>query len=344
MAAAGAVHARTHASCVEAKIRAGVTTRGARRGRRAATSARRARCPSFKGYRGFPGSICASPNAMVVHGIPGPVQARSAATSSRRHRRDARRLGRRRRPHVPGRRRSRPVAEKLLEVTEASLFDAVEQCAARQPARRRLARGPDARRGGRPLGRALARRPRHRPRDARGPAGPELRRRRAAARCSRRAWCSRSSRWSPPGRHMVRMGDDGWAIFSQDGSLAAHFEFTVAITADGPRILTRGTCPRAQTLRGARAQRRAASVNGALLAVFGPRAARLAVCVASAKGSGGPMRQPEPIAGPLDEEGTMKVRPSVKPMCEKCKIIRRHGAVLVICSEPAPQAAPGVIG
>ena len=28
--------------------------------------------PTFKGYRGFPGSICASPNTMVVHGIPGP--------------------------------------------------------------------------------------------------------------------------------------------------------------------------------------------------------------------------------------------------------------------------------
>src|SRR5271167_2822593 len=27
--------------------------------------------PTFKGFRGFPGSICASPNAMVVHGIPG---------------------------------------------------------------------------------------------------------------------------------------------------------------------------------------------------------------------------------------------------------------------------------
>ena len=40
------------------------------------------------------------------------------------------------------------------------------------------------------------------------------------------------------GRHMVRMGDDGWAIYSQDGSLAAHFEFTIAITASGPRILT----------------------------------------------------------------------------------------------------------
>jgi methionyl aminopeptidase len=36
----------------------------------------------------------------------------------------------------------------------------------------------------------------------------------------------------------VRAGSDGWAIFSADGSLAAHFEFTVAITADGPRILT----------------------------------------------------------------------------------------------------------
>jgi len=28
--------------------------------------------PTFLGYRGYPGSICTSPNAMVVHGIPGP--------------------------------------------------------------------------------------------------------------------------------------------------------------------------------------------------------------------------------------------------------------------------------
>jgi methionyl aminopeptidase len=40
------------------------------------------------------------------------------------------------------------------------------------------------------------------------------------------------------GRHMVRVGDDNWAIFSEDGSLAAHFEHTVAVTAEGPRILT----------------------------------------------------------------------------------------------------------
>ena len=34
------------------------------------SSEARAANPPFKGYRGFPGSICASPNSMVVHGIP----------------------------------------------------------------------------------------------------------------------------------------------------------------------------------------------------------------------------------------------------------------------------------
>src|SRR6266516_7531082 len=32
--------------------------------------------PAFLGYRGFPKSICASPNSMVVHGIPGPYELR----------------------------------------------------------------------------------------------------------------------------------------------------------------------------------------------------------------------------------------------------------------------------
>jgi methionyl aminopeptidase len=40
------------------------------------------------------------------------------------------------------------------------------------------------------------------------------------------------------GRPGVRVGGDSWAIYSQDGSSAAHFEFTVAVTADGPRVLT----------------------------------------------------------------------------------------------------------
>ena len=40
------------------------------------------------------------------------------------------------------------------------------------------------------------------------------------------------------GSHEVEMGDDNWAIYTKDGSLSAHFEHTVAITKNGPRILT----------------------------------------------------------------------------------------------------------
>jgi large subunit ribosomal protein L36 len=39
----------------------------------------------------------------------------------------------------------------------------------------------------------------------------------------------------------------------------------------------------------------------------------------------------------------MKVQPSVKKICDKCKVIRRNGRVMVICENPAPQAAPGLI-
>ncbi len=37
----------------------------------------------------------------------------------------------------------------------------------------------------------------------------------------------------------------------------------------------------------------------------------------------------------------MKVRPSVKAMCEKCKVIRRHGVVRVICENPRHKQRQG---
>ena len=37
----------------------------------------------------------------------------------------------------------------------------------------------------------------------------------------------------------------------------------------------------------------------------------------------------------------MKVRPSVKPICEKCKIIRRKGRVMVICQHPKHKQKQG---
>jgi methionyl aminopeptidase len=36
----------------------------------------------------------------------------------------------------------------------------------------------------------------------------------------------------------TRLLDDGWTVVSEDGSVSAHFEHTVAITADGPWVLT----------------------------------------------------------------------------------------------------------
>ncbi|TAK20073.1 MAG: 50S ribosomal protein L36 [Chloroflexota bacterium] len=37
----------------------------------------------------------------------------------------------------------------------------------------------------------------------------------------------------------------------------------------------------------------------------------------------------------------MKIRASVKPRCEKCKIIRRHGNVMVICDNPKHKQKQG---
>jgi large subunit ribosomal protein L36 len=37
----------------------------------------------------------------------------------------------------------------------------------------------------------------------------------------------------------------------------------------------------------------------------------------------------------------MKVRPSVKKICDKCKVIRRHGKVRVICADPRHKQVQG---
>ena len=80
MAKAGAILAAT-LDLLEGKIRPGVSTAELDQAAERFIRSRDA-LPTFKGYRGFPGSICASPNAMVVHGIPGPYRLK-AATSSR---------------------------------------------------------------------------------------------------------------------------------------------------------------------------------------------------------------------------------------------------------------------
>jgi large subunit ribosomal protein L36 len=42
-----------------------------------------------------------------------------------------------------------------------------------------------------------------------------------------------------------------------------------------------------------------------------------------------------------DRGGSMKVQPSVKKICDKCKVIRRHGSVMVICENPRHKQRQG---
>jgi large subunit ribosomal protein L36 len=56
------------------------------------------------------------------------------------------------------------------------------------------------------------------------------------------------------------------------------------------------------------------------------------------------MRAPRAEAGPgckTKEKFAVKVKPSVKKICSKCRIIRRHGRVMVICSDPRHKQRQG---
>jgi methionyl aminopeptidase len=234
MAAAGAILVRC-LNLLAGKVRPGATTAELDAAAEKFIRSQGAE-PAFKGYRGFPGSICASPNSMVVHGIPGPYKLGRGDILSvdvgvvlDGWVADAARTF----PVGP----VSPIARKLLSVTEGSLFQAVEQCVAGN----RLgdishavqehveAGGFSVVRSlvGHGIGRSMHEDPQI-PNFGEPGKGPLLEEGMVLA----------IEPMVTAGRHAVRMGDDHWAIYSQDGSLAAHFEFTVAITADGPRILT----------------------------------------------------------------------------------------------------------
>src|SRR5579859_5687137 len=125
MAAAGAILVKTM-NLLAGKIRPGVSTEELDQAAERFIRSQGAE-PAFKGYRGFPGSICASPNAMIVHGIPGPYKLERGDILSidigvvlDGWVADAARTF----PVGP----ISPVASKLLATTEESLFAAVPQC------------------------------------------------------------------------------------------------------------------------------------------------------------------------------------------------------------------------
>lgn len=53
------------------------------------------------------------------------------------------------------------------------------------------------------------------------------------------------------------------------------------------------------------------------------------------------LKKVESLGEPNKEGYKMKVRPSVKPICEKCKIIKRKGKVMVICENPKHKQKQG---
>jgi methionyl aminopeptidase len=234
MAAAGQVLARC-LTLLRGKARPGVTTAELDHAAERFIHSQHGE-PAFKGYRGFPGSICASPNSMVVHGIPGPYKLRrgdilsidvgvildgwvaDAAIT------------------VPVGNVT-PVAQKLLTTTRQALFEAVEQCrpgnrlgdVSHAVQTRVEADGFSVIRAlvGHGIGRDMHEDPQI-PNFGEPGTGPELEEGMVLA----------VEPMVNVGSHPIRVGDDNWSVFSQDGSLAAHFEHTVAVTVEGPRILT----------------------------------------------------------------------------------------------------------
>ena len=192
--------------------------------------------PSFLGYRGFPGSICASPNSMVVHGIPGPAKLRRGDVVSID-------VGVTKDGWVAdaaitvGIGEVSAEARRLLATTEAALHAGVEQMrpgnhlgdVSHAIQRRVEIEGFAIIRSlvGHGVGREMHEDPQV-PNFGDPGRGPELEPGMVLA----------IEPMVNAGGPAIRMGDDGWAVYSADGSLAAHFEFTVAVTEDGPRILT----------------------------------------------------------------------------------------------------------
>jgi methionyl aminopeptidase len=234
MAAAGAIQARC-LQMLRKKCRAGITT-GELDEAADRFIASQGATASFKGYRGFPGSICASPNSMVVHGIPGAYELRRGDIITLD-------VGVTKDGWVADAAITVPVgeitteAQRLLDTTKASLFAGIEQAVpgnhlgdiSHAIQTTVEAEGFSIIRSlvGHGIGRDMHEDPQI-PNFGEPGRGPLL----------EEGMILAIEPMVNAGDPNVRMGDDHWAVYSQDDSLAAHFEFTVAVTADGPRVLT----------------------------------------------------------------------------------------------------------
>lgn len=192
--------------------------------------------PSFKGYEGFPGTICASVNEEVVHGFPGKRVLKEGDIISidcgailDGYQGDAART-------FPVGKVSEE-AEKLIKITKESFFKGVEKAvvgnrlgdiswAVQQHAE---SNGFSVVRDfvGHGIGREMHE----------DPEVPNFGRPGRGLRLSHGLVLAIEPMINI-GRYNVRVMPNGWTVVTADGSLSAHYENTVAILKDGPEILT----------------------------------------------------------------------------------------------------------
>ena len=192
--------------------------------------------PTSRGYKGYPAAICISPNEVVVHGIPGPyvVEEGDVVTIDVGCTLDGAIADT---AYTFGVGRLEPAVQRLLDTAQEALAAGIEQARvdnrigdishAVQTVVEEAGFSVVRQLVGHGVGRHYHEDP-HVPNFGRPGRGPRL----------------------VPGmtiaiEPMITLGNpavsvhaDGWTIATIDGSIAAHFEHTVAITPDGPRILT----------------------------------------------------------------------------------------------------------
>jgi len=235
MRKAGRVVAEMHAA-TRAAARPGVTTADLDRAAREVLDKRGARS-NFLNYHGFPAVICTSPNAMIVHGIPGDYRLEEGDIISvdcgaivEGYHGDA--------AFTMGVGTISGLAARLIRVTEESLGAGI---AAMCPGNRLhdigLAVETVAGQAGfsvvreyvgHAIGTAMHEEPQV-PNYWPGRPGPVL----------KPGMVFAVEPMVNAGGPETRLLEDGWSVVTADGSLSAHFEHTIAVTDDGPEVLTR---------------------------------------------------------------------------------------------------------
>jgi methionyl aminopeptidase len=197
---------------------------------------RRGATSNFLGYHGFPAVICTSPNSMIVHGIPGgyvleegDILSIDCGAIIEGYHGDA--------AFTMGIGEISAEATKLIEVTERSLWAGIAQLT-RGNALHEVGRAvQDVAEAsgfsvvreyvGHAIGTAMHELPQV-PNYWPGHRGPTLKTGNVFA----------IEPMVNAGTAETRQLDDGWSVVTADGRLSAHFEHTIAVTADGPEVFT----------------------------------------------------------------------------------------------------------